>query len=116
MAWGESAAAAPPSAEEQTRIDPVFGNTVVSTYANGDKAKLWIERDGTYSGEGRKGNVSTGHWTLKADKICMRQSTPIPVPFSFCTPLPDVPAGVSWTAKAVTGDTIQVKVVKGNGG
>jgi hypothetical protein len=33
-------------------LEAAFGNTIVSTYANGDTAKLWLERNGRYRGSG----------------------------------------------------------------
>ena len=116
LGWAGTAAAAPPSAADVARIEPVFGNTVVSTYTNGQTAKLWLERDGSYTGEGRKGGASSGRWSLKPDQICLKQSTPIPIPFAFCTPLPQASLAAGWSTKAVTGDQIQVHIAPGNGG
>ena len=45
--------------------------------------------------------------------MCLKQSRPFPAPFSYCTPLP---SGVSWTAKAVTGEPIRVRLVRGKAG
>ena len=98
-------AAAPPQELQQA-----FGNTIVSTYPDGRTAELWLEPSGDYKAMGRKRDPSSGHWKLAGDKLCLKQSRPFPAPFSFCTPLP---SGDSWTAKAVTGEALRVKLVKG---
>jgi hypothetical protein len=91
-------------------LEPAFGNTIVSTYPDGRKAELYLDRGGTYTAKGRRGDASSGRWTVKDSKICLKQQQPFGAPFSFCTPLP---SGPTWTAKAVTGETIQVTIVSG---
>ena len=109
-------AAAPSFAHEDSDSSPVsaaFGNTIVSTYPDGRMARLWLEPDGGYAAMGRRGDRSAGHWKLKGDKLCLKQSRPIAVWFSYCTPLP---SGRTWTAKAVTGEPIVVRLVEGRSG
>jgi hypothetical protein len=93
-------------------LQRAFGNTIVSTYPDGRTAELWLEPSGDYKAMGRKHDPSSGHWKLSGDKLCLKQSRPFPAPFSFCTPLP---VGESWTAKAVTGEAIRVRLLKGRG-
>lgn len=100
-----AALAAGPSALERA-----FGNTVVSTYPDGRTGLLWLKKDGTYTAKGRRRTPSSGSWSLKADKVCLKQSKPAAVPFRYCTALP---SGASWKAKAVTGEPITVRIVKG---
>lgn len=92
---------------------PVFSGALVSTYADGRRAKLWLSPDGTFAGEGRTHRQNSGSWTLEARRLCMRQSRPFPVPFRFCTPLP---AGISqpWPAKSPTGEAVTVTFVAGD--
>ncbi|HTK35907.1 MAG TPA: hypothetical protein VL358_11560 [Caulobacteraceae bacterium] len=90
-----------------------FRGTVVSTYPDGRQAELWLNPDGSYTAEGRRHDRSSGHWKLKDDdRICLRQSQPPTLPFSYCTSVPDGGAG-GWSAKAVTGEKIQVRIVAG---
>jgi len=96
-------------------VQAAFGNTLVSTYPDGRKAALWLRPEGDYTIRGRRGDISGGHWRLKDDKVCLRQARPFPVPFSFCSPIPSNPAGGSWLAKAFTGETIRMELVKGDG-
>ena len=106
------AAGGPSEAERRAMLEKAFGSTIVSTYPDGRQAQLWLERDGAYRMESRKHDHSDGHWQIKDDKLCLKQSHPIPAPFSFCTPAPatlDKP----WTAKAVTGETIVLKLQEG---
>ena len=90
-------------------VDEAFGKTIVSTYPDGRKGELWLQRDGAYTAKGRKGDPSSGHWKIKGAKLCLSQSKPIPVPFSYCTPIPHSMHS-SWTAKAVTGEHIRVSL------
>lgn len=93
-------------------MEAAFTSAVVSTYPDGRTAKLWLEQGGTYRGQGRRGKPSSGRWTIKGERICLKQSRPIAAPFSFCTALPK--AGVtSWTGKAVTGETVRMELVAG---
>lgn len=104
-----AALAAPPP----SRLAPAFGATILSTYPDGRTARLWLARDGTYRGEGRRRTPSSGTWKVKGEKMCLKQIKPIRAPFAFCTPLP---AGRRWTAKAVTGEPIVVQLVRGRAG
>lgn len=95
-------------------LAPTFGNTLVSTYPDGRTARLWIAADGTYTGQGRRGDRTAGHWSVSRGRLCMRQSRPIPIPFSWCTPLPDtVDVAGGWKAKAPTGEPIVVRLQAG---
>ncbi len=107
------AAAVPCLAAEASALDEAFGNTIVSTYPDGRKGELWLHPDGSYSAEGRHHDPSSGHWKIKGEKLCLKQSRPLAFPFSFCTPLMHGGIGTSWTTKAVTGEQIHVQLVKG---
>lgn len=98
---------APPS---DTRLQAAFSGTIVSTYPDGRTAKLWLEPAGGYTAVGRRRTPSSGRWSVKGDRICLKQQKPFPSPFSYCTPLPDAQ---TWTAKAVTGEPIAVRLVDG---
>jgi opacity protein-like surface antigen len=104
-----SAASAAPASSP---LEKAFGNTIVSTYPDGRKAELYLRADGGYTAKGRRGDPSSGHWKAKGGKLCLSQSHPIPSPFSFCTPIPHTMTS-SWSAKAVTGERIRVKLVQG---
>ncbi len=94
-------------------LDEAFSNTIVSTYPDGRTARLWLNRDGSYTAEGRRHDPSSGHWTMKGDKVCLRQSKPMAVPFRFCTPAFQGGVGSTWSAKAVTGEPIRVRLEAG---
>lgn len=94
------------------KLERAFGATVVSTYPDGRTALLWLKRDGAYSAKGRHRTPSSGTWTLKGDRICLKQIRPVRAPFSYCTRLPE--SDSVWTAKAVTGEPIRVRIVRGN--
>jgi hypothetical protein len=96
-------AAAPPPA-----LDKAFKGTVVSTYPDGRTAELWMRPDGSYTSMGRKHDRHEGHWTVKGEKVCFHRMV-----FSYCQP---IPGETAFTTKAVTGETIQVRLVPGRKG
>lgn len=110
MATAIAGCASSATASSTPALEKAFGATVVSTYPDGRKAELWLRRDGTYAALGRGGAPSSGRWSLVGTNICLRQQKPFWAPFSFCTPVPDRPA---WTAKAITGETMQLTLVSG---
>lgn len=102
----------PPDGDKRSMLERAFEATIVSTYPDGRQAELWLRRDGSYKMESRSHALSDGHWQVKGDKLCLRQSHPLPAPFSFCTPAPatlDHP----WTAKAFSGETVTLRLVEG---
>ncbi|MBB5744677.1 hypothetical protein [Brevundimonas variabilis] len=92
---------------------PVFGNTLVSTYPDGRKARAWLTADGRFEGEGRRGGRNAGTWRVRDGKVCFSLRRPIIVPGSYCTPIVRGGIGTRWTATAVTGETITVELVAG---
>lgn len=93
--------------------EAVFANTVVSTYPDGRTAKLWLNPDGTYRGQGRRGKPSGGKWTVKGQQICLKQSRPFPAPFSYCTEIRQGGVGTAWSGKAVTGEPVRIELIAG---
>jgi hypothetical protein len=95
-------------------IQKAFGNTIVSTYPDNRKAELWLHPTGSYDAMGRRGDRSSGRWHVDGDKLCLKQEHPWAPPlFRYCTPMP---TQEHWTAKAVSGETIQVQLMKGRRG
>ncbi len=103
----------PAAGHAAAKIDAAFGNTIVSTYPDGRTGHLWIAKDGTYTSTGRRKTPSSGKWTVKGQQVCLKQRKPTAVPFTYCTAAPDGGVGTTWQAKAVTGEKIRVKLVKG---
>ena len=100
-------------AAQPSPIDATFGNTILSTYPDGRTAELWLHPDGSYTAEGRRGDPSNGHWSTRGDKLCLKQSRPMPMFMSFCSGLPKNGLSQGWTSKAVSGEVIQVRLVQG---
>lgn len=96
-------------------LEPAIGNTIVSTHPDGRKAKLWLNRDGSYDAQGRAGERSGGVWAVKSEKLCLTQRRPWPIPFSYCKPIPPVAVGKPWRDKAVNGDQVTNEVEVGSG-
>ena len=98
-----TAAGAPPVLEK------AFTGTIVSTYPDGRTAELWMNPSGTYTSMGRRHDRHAGRWTLKGEKVCFRRGL-----FGYCTALPTT--GGSFTTRAITGETIQVRLMPGRRG
>lgn len=97
-------------------IAPAFGNTIVSTHPDGRKAKLWLDRAGTYRAQGRKGQTSGGVWAVKEGKLCLKQKRPVPIPLSYCAAIRHVRVGAAWADKAANGDRVTNQLVEGPNG
>jgi hypothetical protein len=101
------------AADSASPVATAFGNTVLSIYPDGRSQKIWLQPDGTWTGLSRRGIALAGKWTLKGEKVCLRQSKPPTLPFSFCQVFPQDPsAGVD--AKDLTGTPIHLKLVTGH--
>ncbi|WP_174299722.1 hypothetical protein [Caulobacter sp. S45] len=106
---GADVAAVPSGAQV---LEPAFGGTIVSTYADGSVSKLWLNRDGTFTSEGRHHDRRAGRWIVKGHDVCLSQLKPFPIPFaSYCQPIPAVALTDTWTGKAVTGEPITNRLV-----
>ena len=107
---------APGLARAAPPIEAAFGNTVVSTFADGKTQHIWFDEDGGYSASGRRGQRSSGRWNLKGAEICLRQLRPFPAPIVYCTPVPTDAATVAWTSKALDGRPVRLQLVRGRFG
>jgi hypothetical protein len=109
--------AGPAAAAEPSRagVTAAFGNTVKALYPDGRYQWLWFNADGTWEAFGRRGKWSSGKWSQKdASHVCLKQSKPLPIPFSYCTSFPaGSTVGAVWTSKSMEGEPIKVTVVKG---
>jgi hypothetical protein len=94
-------------------LEAAFGNTILSTYPDGRTAELWLQPGGDYTARGRRGDRSSGHWKVNGGKLCLKQSRPFPAPFNYCTRIPSSDFRTTWTARAVTGEKLRVRLVQG---
>lgn len=106
----------PPPAVAAPDLSPAFAGTIVSTYPDGRTGRLWLRPGSAYVAKGRRGDPSSGRWRVVGQKLCLKQSRPIPVPFSYCAPLPTGGVSASWSGKAVTGEPITITLVPGRAG
>jgi hypothetical protein len=110
---GYAQAADQPGGDKGSLVEKAFGSTIVSTYPDGRQGELWLQRDGTYTAEGRRQDPSNGRWQIKGDKLCLKQQRPFPAPFSYCTPMPSDGIERPWASKAYTGEAINIRLVRG---
>jgi hypothetical protein len=105
-------AADAPDLQAEHAVQATFGNTVFSIYPDGRSQKIWLHPDGSWEGKSRRGVALSGKWTLRGDRVCLKQSHPPTLPISFCQVMPKDPE-VTLTSKDLTGQTIHLKIVKG---
>ncbi len=95
-------------------VAAAFGNTVKAQYPDGRFQRLWFRADGTWEAVGRRGYWSSGKWSQKGEKVCLKQSKPIPAPFKYCTRFPAAGGvGTVWTSKDMSGEPIRLILVRG---
>lgn len=95
-------------------VSAAFGNTVVSTYADGTSQKIWLHPDGSWTGLSRSNGPLAGSWSARGEKVCLKQSKPPTLPVAFCTALPATnQPGVQWASRDVAGRSITLSLVKG---
>jgi hypothetical protein len=101
-------------AAEPANVTAAFGNTVLSTYADGTSQKIWLRPDGRWDGLSRANSPLAGTWTTRGDKVCLKQSKPPTLPLAFCAPLPaSARPGVQWTSRDIGGRAITLSLTKG---
>lgn len=113
VALAAIAAAAPCLAQDRSALEAAFGNTIISTYPDGRTAELWLSPDGSYTAEGRRHEHSRGNWSIKDEQLCLKQAHPFAFGYVYCTPVREEHIGSSWSGKAVTGEPISIKLVRG---
>ena len=105
--------AADASVAARSGVHAAFGNTVVSTYPDGRTGLLWMKADGTYTAVGRRRHPSSGTWSVKGERVCLKQRKPRAAPLAYCTRFPNGGVGATWSGRAVTGEKIRIKLVAG---
>jgi hypothetical protein len=108
--------AAPAFAATEKDLAPAFRNTIVSTYPSGRSAKLWLNRDGSYTGQGAKGGRTAGKWSIKGDDLCLRQTKPFGLPIRYCTPIVKGGVGTRWSARSPKDEPLRNRLVAGRAG
>ena len=105
-------AATPPAKVPPVNVEPAFGNTVLTIDPDGRSRKIWLSPDGTWTGRSRRGLDLAGKWSVKGDKVCLKQSKPR-LPGSMCERFP-MQFGPGVETKDPTGTKVRLKLVKGH--
>ena len=101
-------------AAQDANVAAAFGNTVLSTYSDGTSQKIWLRPDGRWDGLSRHNNPLGGTWSVRDDKVCLRQSKPPTLPVAYCTALPATARpGVQWTGRDMGGRAITLSLTRG---
>ncbi len=101
-------------ADEPRGLAAAFGNTIKALYPDGRTHRIWLQPDGGWEAVGRTGKTSSGRWTLKGEKVCLKQSRPIALPISYCAPFPvDGSVGAVWAGRDMSGESVRMTLVKG---
>jgi hypothetical protein len=103
------------AAASPATVGAAVGNTIQVVYPDGSSQRLWLQPDGSWSGESRHGNPRHGHWSLRSDgAICLKQSQPRTLPLSYCTNVPQsLSVGLRWKANDLLGRPVQMQLLKG---
>ena len=95
-------------------VAAAFGNTVKAQYPDGRYQRLWIHPDGAWEAVGRRGYWSSGKWSEKGGKVCLKQARPFPAPFKYCTDFPSSGGiGAVWSSRDMSGEPIRLTVIRG---
>jgi hypothetical protein len=95
-------------------VNAAFGNTVRTTYPDGRHQRFWLQPGGHWDAVGRRGKPSSGRWTSRGEKLCFKQTRPLPLPMTYCADFPnDAKVGSEWASKDAGGTPVRVSLVKG---
>ncbi len=98
----------------QAPVSPMagaFGNTIVTTYADGTSARTFVDPDGTYRSL-TGSNESRGTWSVKKGLICYTQTVPAPAP-DLCAIGAKKKLGAKWRVFLANDQSIKVEIVAG---
>ena len=97
-------------------LQPAFGNTIVTTYPTGKVTRLWMDPDGTFVLLRSTGKRHSGRWQVKGERICFKQTKPIPLPVSHCQARIAGGVGSRWPGKSLAGENVTNQLVAGQAG
>ena len=109
-----SAAATLSHADTRAVVSKAFGNTIVSTYQDGRKGYTWLKADGSYTGEGRRKDRSSGRWRIAGERLCFKQDHPYVFGAGFCVAVPQAGFENGFKSKSPTGEPTTITMVKGH--
>jgi len=100
-----------PAAAAPADASAAFGNTVLIVDPDGRSRKIWLQPNGAWTGMSRRGLDLAGTWTVKGEKVCIKQSKPR-LPGSLCETFP-TRIGATVTAKDPSGKAVRLRLAKG---
>lgn len=93
-----------------------YGNTIVSTYADGGRVHHWFDADGRYQSIFSDGRRLTARWTLEGRKLCLNNIRPRLLIGRFCTDYFEAKVGDRWTGRDPIGRRVQNTLIRGRPG
>ena len=90
-----------------------YGNTVMSTYPDGNWVKHWFNPDGTYEAHFWDGRHLNARWTAQGEQVCLTEIRPRMLLPRFCTPMVQAGIGQTWTSRDPLGRRVQNRLVAG---
>ncbi|HUJ47826.1 MAG TPA: hypothetical protein VLV55_11890 [Rhizomicrobium sp.] len=86
---------------------PRYGNTTITTDADGSKSKLYYKADGTFTG--KRGIIEFGGtWKLEGGNVCLTFNLVLPgMQNPTCAPVAAHKVGDTWTAAGRTVTLVQ---------
>lgn len=95
-------------------MSAAFGNTIVSTYADGGTVSHFFEPNGAYRARWSDGRELTGRWNVQDGRVCLSQIRPMLIPIGrFCTDFVSADIGETWLARDPLGRRVRNILVRG---
>lgn len=113
---GLVATLATPVMADEGGMASTYGNTIVSTYADGGRVHHWFDADGKYEAIFSDGRRLTARWSLEGQKLCLNNIRPRLLFGRFCTDYFEAKVGDRWSGRDPIGRRVQNSLIRGRPG
>lgn len=101
-----------PARAQTSPLEPVFGNTIVITDAEGFETDVFVERNGFFTGVLPDGSKFSGTWRLDGVDVCFAEAMPYARP-PLCWPYGSRTSVTKWRGKDSNGESFTVSIMGG---